>query len=211
MCPPIPCANNSASYVRPYIPPHTQRIAWKPHTYKRAALLLLVLPIRIDSRHNTPQMHTLYCVLSCLLSCTHTTNAAPLARFTLGGSQPTRTPSADACNQRRQRFNHETPAAALGTLADDLETQGQPQPLQTIPPAWTIPARFPAMDCTDCQRPPASRAQFRQTRRSSCNAPPAWAVSVAAIRANWATFPRFSAGYLRTIQPQARRHSCALA
>ena len=156
-------------------------------------------------------MHTLYCVLSCLLSCTHTANTATLSRFTLEGLQPTCILSASTCNQRRQRFNHETPAAALGTLADDLETQGQPQPLQTIPPAWTIPARFPAMDCTDCQRPPASRAQFRQTRRSSCNAPPAWAVSVAAIRANWATFPCFSAGYLRTIRPSARRHSCALA
>ena len=173
LCPPIPCANSTASYVRPHILPHMQRTTWKPHTYKRAALLLLVLPIRIDSRHNTPQMHTLYCVLSCLLSCTHTANTATLSRFTLEGLQPTCILSASTCNQRRQRFNHETPAAALGTLADDLETQGQPQPLQTIPPAWTIPARFPAMDCTDCQRPPASRTQGRQTRRNSCNDPSA--------------------------------------
>lgn len=98
-----------------------QRTTRKPYTYKRAALLLLVLPIRIDSRRNTPTLYTLSsvpyrpriptprkdnqratytpqpfapstgqalhsssCVLSCLLSCTHTTNAATLSRFTLG-------------------------------------------------------------------------------------------------------------------------------
>lgn len=57
--PPIPCANNSASYVRPYTPPYMQRITWKPHTYKRATFLLLVLPIRIDSRRNVPTPYTL--------------------------------------------------------------------------------------------------------------------------------------------------------
>ena len=59
LCPPIPCANNTTLYARPYIPPHTQRIAWKPHTYKRAALLLIVLALHIDSRRNTPTLYTL--------------------------------------------------------------------------------------------------------------------------------------------------------
>lgn len=36
-----------------------QRITWEPHTYKRAALLLLVLALHIDSRRKTPTPHTL--------------------------------------------------------------------------------------------------------------------------------------------------------
>ena len=59
LCPPIPCANDSAPYVRPYIPPHIQRMTWKPHTYKRAALLLIVLALHIDSRRNAPTPYTL--------------------------------------------------------------------------------------------------------------------------------------------------------
>lgn len=46
-------------------------------------------------------MHTLYCVFSCLLSCTHTANTATLSRFTLEGLQPTCILSASTCNQRQ--------------------------------------------------------------------------------------------------------------
>lgn len=58
-CPPIPCANNTASYVQPYMPPYMQRIMRNPHTYKRAALPLIVLALHIDSRRNTPTLHAL--------------------------------------------------------------------------------------------------------------------------------------------------------
>lgn len=145
---PIPCANNSASHVRPYM----QRTTWKPHTNKRATLLLLVLALHIDRRRNTPTPYTLSsvpyrpriptprkdnqratytpqlfapstgrtlhffsCVVSCLLSCTHSTDAAILARFTLEGLQPTRIHSTSTCNQRRQRFNCEPPPLLLTT------------------------------------------------------------------------------------------------
>lgn len=53
-------------------------------------------------------LHFSSCVLSCLLSCTHTANTATLSRFTLEGLQPTCILSASTCNQRRQRFNRET-------------------------------------------------------------------------------------------------------
>ena len=36
-----------------------QRTTWKPYTYKRAALLLLVLALHIASRRNTPTLYTL--------------------------------------------------------------------------------------------------------------------------------------------------------
>lgn len=59
LCPPIPCMDNNAPHVRPYVPPYMQRVTQSRNAYKRAALLLLVLPIRIDSRRNTPTLHAL--------------------------------------------------------------------------------------------------------------------------------------------------------
>lgn len=90
-----------------------------------------------------------------------------------------------ADNKRRQRFNCKTPAATLNTFANDPTAQGQTQPLQTIPPAWTIPVSLPATDCTDRQRPLA------------------WTVSAVAIRANWATFPRFPPDICGRTRPRA--------
>lgn len=194
---PIPCANNSASYVRPYTPPYMQRITWKHHTYKRATLLLLALALRIDSRRATP---TLYTVSSVPYRpriptprkenqhATYTPQISAPLQARRCTSFPARYPAhipptpqplhgspwedRNHAHTIRRRLQP-TPAAALDNSADGPETQGQPQPLQTIPPAWTV--------------------------------------SAAAIRANWATFSRFSAGYLRTIRPSARRNSRALA
>lgn len=122
-----------------------QHVTQNRNAYKRAALLLLVLPIRIDSRRNTPTPYTLSSVPyrpriptpckdnqrathtpqifaplqarrctsfpACYPAC-YPARIPPTPQRLHGlpweGSQPTRIPSADACNQRRQRFNRKT-------------------------------------------------------------------------------------------------------
>lgn len=162
-----------------------QRITWKPHTYKRAALLLFVLALRIDSRRDAPTLHTLASV--------------PY-------SPRIQTPHKESKPQRIRRYNSPGPVQAgrsrfpsclLSCLLSYMHTTnaangstvaGQPQHLTHSP---TI--------------------NRRKARRNASSRFAAWAVSAAAIRANWATFSRFSCQIFADDPGHARRHSCVLA
>ena len=178
--PPIPCANNSASYVRPYTPPYMQRITWKPHTYKRATFLLLVLPIRIDSRRNVPTPYTLSSVpyrarIPTPRKYNQRATHAPQISAPLQARRCTsflaRFPACyPACTQPTQR--EQTTNVASGSTA-----KRQPLNMKHSP---TI------------QRRKASRIHCRQFRQPGPHQPPQFTPT-------GQRFSDFPAGYLRTI------------
>ena len=90
-----------------------------------------------------------------------------------------------AYNKRRQRFNCKTPAAALTHSPTIRRRQARRNHYRQF------------------RQPGPFRPVFPQRIAQTVNDPPAWTVSAAAIRDNWATFPAFPPDICGRSRPRA--------